>query len=176
MRFVVNLLVMCLMGASVFGQSSEEIAFIQNLFGQSAKLIYTDKLGEYEVKRMEKALSKDTLYDVFVTNLKDPNNRLVLTRPERNYIQQELASQSKVTWSSQLFEHGKRITQASSDSLQAGFRIYSFSNPIFIRNHSLCIFYSGYTCSSRCGEGKLVIFKKQNDTWVAWLELYRWIS
>lgn len=187
MRLLLLLLLISVPGLHAYSQDLASKAFLTNFFAKSTRLVYMDKLGDYEIKRMEKALSKDTLYNVFDTDLKEPISRLVLTKEERSHIQHELAQQATLIWPNQLVEHGERLTEAAIDSIERtrgwlyfnehyGARLYTFSNPIFIRNRSLCIFYAGYTCGSRCGEGKLMIYKKQNDTWVPWMELYRWVS
>lgn len=179
MKPILFFLLLSLTGINAYSQDPVSKDFLNNFFSKSTKIIYMDKLGEYGIKRMKKALSKDTL-----SNWKEPKNRLILNQQELRYIQHELEQQSKVIWSNHLFEHGIRLSEAVIDSIERtrgwiyfnehyGSKLYSFSNPIFIRNRSLCIFYSGYTCGTRCGEGKLMILKKQNDTWLSWIELYR---
>lgn len=188
MRLILSCLLISLLSINAYCQDSESEAFLHNFFGDSTKLVYMDKLWEGELKQMSRALAQDTLYTLG-GKMNDPKNRLVLTQQERMYIQNELKLQADAVWPGQLFKYGKLLTQATLDSIYKdqvrsktyfrehdGSRLYSFSKPIFIRDHSVCIFYSGYSCGSRCGEGKLVIFKRENAAWISWLELYRWIS
>jgi len=189
MRFLFLLLLLVFTTTTAHSQNERSKEFLRNFFRDSMKLVYSDKLGEYETERMEKTLAKDTLYDVFDAKRHDSTNYLILTEQEHSYIQSELVVQHLVIWPEHLFDNGVRVTQATLDSLYKdhtrdwryidehyGPRLYRFSNPIFIRNYSLCIFYSGYTCGSRCGEGRLIIYRKKTDTWIPWIELYRWVS
>jgi hypothetical protein len=47
-----------------------------------------------------------------------------------------------------------------------GQRLFSFAAPIFLRDNTLCIFYSGYYCGTLCGMGMTQLFKKIGDKWV----------
>ncbi len=189
MRSVWGFILVSLAGINAYGQTPESRAFLHDFFDQSTKIVYMDRLWAGEIKRMEKALAQDTLQALIGNRGVEPNDRLVLTQKERTYIQNQLRLQSEVVWTGHLFEDGKMLTRATVDSIFSdrnrgwtyfnehyGSRLHSFSNPIFIRDHSLCIFYSGYSCGHRCGEGKLMIFRKKNATWVSWMELYRWVS
>jgi hypothetical protein len=189
MRSILGFLLISLTGINAYGQTPESRAFLHDFFGQSTKIVYMDRLWAGEIKRMEKALAQDMLQDVFGNRGVKPSDRLVLTKEERSYIQHQLGMQFDVVWADHLFENAQKITKATVDSIFSdrnrgwtyfdehyGPKLYSFSNPIFIRDHSLCIFYSGYSCGHRCGEGKLMILRKKNATWVSWMELYRWVS
>lgn len=188
MRLLLGYILFSLITTKAACQDSVSKAFLYNFFGRSAKIVYMNKLWESELERMQNALAQDTLYRLGA-NLNNPNDRLVLTQQEHRYIENELSLQANLFWTSHLFEQGRLLTKATLDSIynsptrgriyfeqQYGSNLYSFSNPIFIRDYSLCIFYSGYSCGSLCGEGKLVIFKKENGNWLPWLELYRWIG
>lgn len=148
-----------------------------------------NKVRESEIKHMQEAVTPDTLRDVGGIHGLNPHDRLVLTQQERSSIQNEIKLQAQVSWTSQLFENGKVLTQATLDSIYRdpnyswtdfkahyGASLYCLSKPIFIRNNSLCLFYYSYTCGDRCGEGKLRIFRKTGATWVPWLVAYRWAS
>lgn len=186
MKAILSVLVLSILTLKAHGQSQQTMSFLHDIFRQSSKIVYMDKVWPYEIKHMRKALSQDTLQDMF--NRK-PDVRLVLTPQERSYIQRELDQQAEVSWRSQLFKNGKLLTQTTLDSIYRdpargesyfrghyGSTRYSFSNPIFIRDCSICIFYSGYICGSRCGKGKLMIYKKKDTTWMPWIELYSWVS
>lgn len=188
MRLLLGYMLACLIITKAPCQDLQSKAFLDHFFGQSAKIVYMNKLWESEIEQMQNALAQDTLYTLGAM-MNDPNDRLVLTQQEHHYIKNELSQQANLVWHSHLFEQGKVLTKATVDSIyndpargrsyfeqQYGSNLYSFSKPIFLRDYSLCIFYSGYSCGSRCGEGKLVVFKKEHETWLSWLELYRWIS
>nr|ARK12911.1 hypothetical protein A6C57_22675 [Fibrella sp. ES10-3-2-2] len=189
MKSVLSVLVLSLLTIKAHCQSQQVMAFLHNFFGQSSEIVYMDKVWPHEIKSMRKTLNQDTLQDMFNTKLAEPDARLVLTLKERSYIQSELDRQAEVTWPSQLFKNGKVLTNSTLNEIYKdptrgetyfrdhyGLRLYSFSNPIFIRDYSICIFYSGHTCGSRCGEGNLTIFKKKDATWIPWIRLYSWVS
>ncbi|MVM37062.1 hypothetical protein GO730_04285 [Spirosoma sp. HMF3257] len=112
------LLLISVTGLQAYSQDSASKAFLANFFAKSTRLVYMDKLGDYEIKRMEKALSKDTLFNVFDTDLKEPKSRLVLTKEERSHIQHELAQQATLIWPNQLVENGERLSEAAIDSIE----------------------------------------------------------
>lgn len=53
---------------------------------------------------------------------------------------------------------------------------YTFSMPIFFRNETYCLFYSVYNCGNLCGEGHLILYRKENNKWVALKTYCNWIS
>jgi hypothetical protein len=165
-------------------QAQDAISFIKKYFGANAKLVYTDRLNTYYIDGIKSALSKDTLYG------HDSSEILIVTPQERIHIGQALTKLTSNQWSSSLFKYGRLISQ---DTVRAIFKdrehrgwqyfkqhygaeLHEFSNPIFIRDNTLCIFYSGYSCGYECGEGELAIFKKQKEDWVLWMKLYVWLS
>ena len=42
----------------------------------------------------------------------------------------------------------------------------NFSMPIFLRNDSLCIFYSDVYCGDRCEDGNIHLYKKEDGIWI----------
>jgi len=189
MNYLLSFLLICLLIPNARGQDQASITFLRDFLGRSSKIVYMNKVEESEIRHMQEAVTPDTLRDVWGVYGFNPNDRLVLTQQERSYIQNEIKLQSDVTWTSQLFENGKVLTQATLDSLYRGsadswtyFKehygssLYRFSKPIFIRKNSLCLFYYSYICGNRCGAGKLRIFRKAGATWVPWLVAYQWES
>ncbi|GAB3281375.1 hypothetical protein GCM10027347_56990 [Larkinella harenae] len=190
MKSLFSFWVIVLAGANGYGQDQSSIAFLHDFFGQSAQITYLDKFWESELTNLQKALARDTLQDAFKTKRQEPADYLKLTRQERSHIQRELRLLPQFSWTSQLFKSGKLLNMAALERTirgysrddkelkkQYGSRYYSFSKPIFIRNHSVCIFYVEYSCfSMKCGEGKLMVFKQTKTGWVPWMELYKWIS
>ena len=183
MRQLLVFIVISLTGLNAHGQTGEGKAFIRTLFGQSAAITYNEKLWEGNITQFEKTLTQDTLYDISL--LSDGTKWLVLTQDERQYIQGELKRQASLTWTKDLFPNGKMIAwSAAGNNLYGHFakearygaRIYSFSEPVFIRKGAYCIFYSDYSCGIDCGGGEWVLYRKEKNTWVRWLILDGWIS
>lgn len=51
-----------------------------------------------------------------------------------------------------------------------------FSVPIFLRNDSLCLFYSSTHCGYECGDGHFILYKRENGKWVVVKTYCNWIS
>lgn len=179
-----GLVVLCLYCFNSYCRAQDSASFIKKYFGVTAKIVYKDRLDTYHVDPIKSVLSKDTLHGF------DSTEVLIISPLERIYIDQALTKLSSTQWSSSLFKYGKLISQ---DTVRAIFKdrkhrgwqyfkqyygneLHEFSSPIFIRDNTLCIFYSGYSCDYECGEGALAIFKKEKENWVLWMKLYVWVS
>ena len=57
-----------------------------------------------------------------------------------------------------------------------GKELYSFSNPIFLRNNTICLFYKATLCGGLCGGGSLDLWIKVNNKWEFFDLLYLWMS
>ncbi len=57
-----------------------------------------------------------------------------------------------------------------------GRRITNFSEPIFLRNYTYCLFYYGSSCGSTCGGGGLFLYKKEDDKWIEVKTYSSWVS
>lgn len=55
-----------------------------------------------------------------------------------------------------------------------GSRIYLFSMPVFLKKDTRCVFYSEYSCGDTCGAGHLVLYKKENSSWVKEKSFCNW--
>jgi hypothetical protein len=50
--------------------------------------------------------------------------------------------------------------------LHYGQGFHSFGCPLFLRNYTWCLFYSGHHCGWLCGDGQLALYKKEGGRWV----------
>ena len=172
-----------------FGQGHHEQEFVKWYFKGKEPLFYTNVPSQVIVKEIIKQLSFDTLYSKigYIEKIQDS---LILTKKERTHII-TLLSVSKlninygnVLLGSTLIERNIIDTYLRDrvDGWQELFEkykcrgFYSFSTPILLRNNSICIFYSDYSCPSTCGEGALTIYKKEKGGWKHWLRLTYWKS
>lgn len=57
-----------------------------------------------------------------------------------------------------------------------GNQFHYFSSPIFLRNYTYCLFYSGYSCGLLCGMGELNLYKKVDNKWVKIKNYTSWMS
>ncbi|MBC3787064.1 hypothetical protein [Spirosoma utsteinense] len=170
-------------------QAQDSKTFIQDYFGAIAKLIYRDRLDSHQLDAMKSALNKDTLYGLRGIAY-DSSQILILSPQERTYIDQALVKLAGIRWDRDLFKYGHVMSEDSLEAIFMGpkhrgwsyFRqhygtsLQEFSNPIFIRDNTVCIFYSGHTCDYECGEGSLSIFRQENGNWHLWMKLYTWMS
>jgi hypothetical protein len=92
-------------------------------------------------------------------------------------------------WTKKDFEN---IRLVSRDTINAVFRdlltgwenfferigrsIHTFSVPIFLKNNTYCLFYSDNSCGELCGEGRLVLYKKEKNKWIEVETYCYWIS
>lgn len=184
-----SLIILWLCYFNGYSQTQTSISFIQKQFGVNTKLVYMDGLDIYHVNNIKGALSEDTLRGTLGIAY-EPSKVLILSPEERMYIDQALAKLANTRWDSSLFKYGKLI---SKDEVKAiftdrkdqgwqyfkqhyGTELHEFSSPIFIRDNTLCVFYSGYSCDYECGGGTLAIFKKEKGDWALWMTLYVWVS
>lgn len=75
---------------------------------------------------------------------------------------------------SSIFQDGKKWWGYYYRKFGKGFS--TFSVPYFLRNDTYCLFYSDYHCGGECGEGRLILYKKEGDSWVPFKTYCSWIS
>lgn len=111
------------------------------------------------------------------------------TPAEIKLIEQRLKSPIIKKWTPSLLSN---IHIVSADTIRSIFKtpgkgwdyfherfggaINSFSEPIFFRNNSYCLFYSDYACGSLCGQGYVMLYRKENNKWVLVRSYCGWIS
>ncbi len=183
------LFVLLITMTTCYGQDREAKALIYSVFGKDTKLVYTDRFPEFLIGDMRSSLNEDTLYASGLSHY-DPTKLLILSRQEKLYVNEELNKMGTLVWSN-VFENGFLLkTDSSGNILKTNpsssnqprpsniesKKIYHFSRPIFIRNHTLCFFCFGYYCGARCGQGELAVFRKENGSWIPWMRLFTWVS
>ena len=57
-----------------------------------------------------------------------------------------------------------------------GTGFHSFGCPLFLRNYTCCLFYSGHHCGWLCGNGQLALYKKEGGRWVFVKDWGEWMS
>jgi hypothetical protein len=57
-----------------------------------------------------------------------------------------------------------------------GLGYHRFGCPLFLRNYTRCLFYSGHHCGWLCGDGQLALYKKEGGRWVFVKNWGEWMS
>ncbi|RPD45185.1 hypothetical protein [Paracnuella aquatica] len=152
-------------------------------------LYYREELPKHNLGDIIKALASTKIYGFNYKDDSGPfNDSLTLTEKERSFLQQQFNQQSGKIWTKPHFRNWHLV---SEDSLKhyhevdqyfwfspdrLGGRLYTFSKPVFFRNDSMCLFYWGYWCGTRCGEGQLALYQKQDGKWKYRFSLFMWES
>jgi hypothetical protein len=92
-------------------------------------------------------------------------------------------------WTKELFTTIKIISQDTLNSIfkdnSKGWNLFhknigqsfnSFSIPIFLRNDTYCLFYTDNHCGGECGDGRLILYKKERNKWTEVKSYCNWIS
>lgn len=86
------------------------------------------------------------------------------------------AEKNKMQWSKKLAPMSRILTEKDSRKLRSpvilsdyikvlGDGYYRLTPPLFTKDFKFAILYSEYVCGSRCGDGKMLLFEKDNNTW-----------
>lgn len=165
--------------------------FIETFLNQRGKPKYPIYfLANNHDSALREALKPDTLIDRMLYGGRDnPQNKLILTKKEKKDILSHLNKLKHFKWKDQFIPGLKLISrdtvdyylkdrvygwQRMYDKGIAGY--YSFSNPIFLRNETFCIFQYDYSCGSLCGDGTIMVYRKEKGKWKAYINLANWVS
>ncbi|MGZ3767992.1 MAG: hypothetical protein ACXVA2_25230 [Mucilaginibacter sp.] len=153
--------------------------------------IYTDKTPTSFLEDVTKILRRDTLRGIpFGIGSGIVNKEyIVLSKEERDYIFKCLQEQKAKVWHDHLLPNSKLVL---NDTIADVFKdqgknwpyfnshfgngYHSFTQPIFLRNNSVCFFYNDYGCGWLCGSGDFAVYIKKNGVWEKVIPLYAWIS
>jgi len=108
---------------------------------------------------------------------------------ERTLISNETKKSFITTWTTDILPKIKII---NSDTIKNIFKsksggwnyfykhigqsISSFSSPVFLKNYTLCLFYSDNMCGGLCGYGSLILYKKEGNQWMEVKSYCNWVS
>ena len=118
-----------------------------------------------------------------------PQNKLILTQKEKKHIDAKLRQLRELTWKDHLLPSARLLSRDTvqyylKDRARGWQRMYdrgisgyyTFSNPIFLRNETLCIFQYDFSCGNLCGDGTIMIYRKENGKWRPYINLANWVS
>ena len=134
----------------------------------------------------------DIDYSKAILKLKDSVvRRLAFTPQERRTLFSMMSRESAFKWTQDLVGSAHLITYRTLDSLfqrnnsaeiDAGWNsipsegYFEMSQPIFLRNYTLCVFYYGNPCGLTCGYGTVSIYRKEAGQWREIKSLFSWDS
>jgi len=172
-------------------ENTESQKFLTDFFkDKTAKelFIYTDKLWPSRYDELLHSINADTLRGNLFIKKNNPDY-IVLSKEEKAYILKCLQEQRADTWPNHLLPNSRLVLYDTIASIfkdrkrewtyfysHYGAKFHSFSKPIFLRNNSLCFFYSDYSCGGLCGFGNFAIYRINNGKWEEIISLFSWIS
>lgn len=180
MKYFIIAFLCCLLTGKTYCQNNpEDIEFIKSVVKIESSAVYSDSFYKGMVEDMRKILRRDTII----------SKELILTSADRLQINYALAEMDKPIWKSGLFDNTKMMSGDTIENIfkdrekgwdffykHYGNKIYSFSKPIFLRDHTICFFYQDYGCGWLCAQGEFAIYRKRNGKWEKWRTLLRTIS
>lgn len=118
------------------------------------------------------------------------SDTVFLTVAERGQIRKVLSHPPVAKWTRDFFPEAQIITQQDIDVVfkspgrdgweefhkRYGYRFYQCSTPIFLREGTLCLFYTAYHCGWLCGEGQLTLYQRSGNTWIRLKDYLSWVS
>ncbi len=189
------ILLLLLFASTTKGQESIETQkFLSSVFKDKIVkdiFIYTDNIWPARYNDLAHALNPDTLQNLRFGfgKVTDNSEYIVLSKEEKAYIFKCLQQQRTNAWPDHLFQNSRlvlydTITNIFKDRTrgwpyfhnQYGAEFHSFLKPIFLRNNSVCFFYSDYSCGGLCGFGEFAIYRKKDSDWEKIITLFTWIS
>jgi len=110
------------------------------------------------------------------------------TKAELDFIMKSIKT-SSIKWSNGLLGSVNVISKDTIDAIfkdkskgwnyfykHFGQSYYIFSLPIFLRNDTLCLFYSSTHCGYECGDGHFKLYEKEYGKWIEVKTYCNWIS
>jgi hypothetical protein len=162
-----------------FFVQSTELRLHITPYSKDSTFVYSNRISGRKIDEIKKMLNVDTLIDQECIK-----NKVILSEKERQYINQQLEKMRSHVWPKDFIKDAIQIKgdtintvlkQSISKQLEFFLKYphgYSFfSKPIFMRNRTLCIFYTGYNCAKSCYYDQLLILRKEGENWVELIAL-----
>lgn len=131
-------------------------------------------------------IQKHIVLTKFVRRMEDENRNnisdsIVLTNSELNGLLQQLDALQKFHWDERAtvslnLDRLKLVGSDTAFNQFEGLIRYQIVPPLLFRNGEYCFFYFDYNCGPLCGQGQLVIYKKEKEGWKRWWTLFGWNS
>ncbi|MEN2487717.1 hypothetical protein AAYQ05_07930 [Flavobacterium sp. B11] len=167
---ITSLLICFIMQAQ---EKSEAENFVIDFFKKEKidKITYTENIPPSHLEYIKDALKATTLQirdTRFAKNIDEMPNSILFTSKEMDYVYKEIEDNNKTGWAKGKLENSEFIASEKSEKY---YGIYSFSKPVFLRNNTLCIFYSEGNES-----GMLATYIKINGEWKYYSGFFAWVN
>ena len=149
----------------------------------TAHILYYDSVAtSYRVDDIKTNLAKRTIKSLWKDST--ANNSITLTKAEQKYIFNQLDSLRNLVWTTNLFTNSTRVSHDSLGTIvfkeiekanrlgwkaKSGKQIWEFTNPIFLRQNSICLLFTLYICGGLCGRDELCFYENINGNWKKWI-------
>lgn len=154
-------------------KKSEAENFVIDFFKKQKidKITYTEKIWPHFLEEIKDALKKTTL-QIWDTRFPKETDEIpisiLFTNKEMDYVYNEIEKNNKNGWAKGKLENSEFIASENSEKY---YGIYSFSKPVFLRNNTICIFYSDGNES-----GSLATYIKINGEWKYYSGFFEWVN
>lgn len=159
----------------------------KNSSNKCETFFYSDTMDAYTIERVKDLfLTEFSFIQASFNGDTTKADRIRFDSIERNYIIGQLINLNSVSWPDALFPKSKAVHFTKIDSIQKSVNdrkldplvrlchsIYIFSHPIFLRQNSICLFYSG-TTNFATKDGEFWIYRKEGSHWKKYAPIYRW--
>ena len=140
---------------------------------------YSDKIDIYTLEYVENILLENNVFLKYSANQDTTNaERITLDSKEIEIIINELKLFHSSLWPDKLFPTSRVVPIEMVDSIQKSVNdkklnplirlcstVHFFSKPIYFRDNTFCMFYSGNT-NFAVKEGEFWIFKREKTKWI----------
>lgn len=152
-------------------------------------LYYTSEINSNHFRSIMEDLKNKKLIGIDETGERSAIDTVHLSDEEWKYLNDQMAMQTSKIWRKPLLKDWYVVEKDTVNKLFRQMqkpwelydkyfngRLYSFSKPVFFRGNTLCLFYFGYDCGSRCGFGDFGVYELKDGEWKYKFTLSRWIS
>jgi hypothetical protein len=192
-----TLIFLIVFSSSLFGQDNNDgLTIIEKWirgFQPSGQIVYTNKLDNWAVDQMNKGISERKISGVDL----DSKQTIKLTKREQKYLFQKIELLRTNIWKDSLFLNSERIeldtVMKYIEDVRKGFlkidpllcdtlvtlamqknrintNVFTFSKPIFIRDNSICLIFTTFTCGKQCGKAELTFYRLwHNREWIKYI-------
>jgi len=174
-------LILLLLGATFIAKGQklpDSLYFIQKMIGFTpgeTRIGYTDRLETGFLNNFKRAFKTTTIKGV---NSEFKPAIFEFTEKEIEVINKKLSEFEKPYWTKDLFPNSTLLVLDSLDAILAdpkrgwsyfhgkyGDMFCQFTDPIFLRNNTICIIQVYYKSDDRKGKHELSIYKASNGIW-----------